>query len=262
MSRIIGEIHRAYKDIKKEFRFAEAIALTQTAIEIRKDVLPKEVRRVFDRPTRFVQNAFYYKKATKKNLKALVGIKEPGTFAGTAGIKGKGGKQLTSSGVDLTAILGPHIEGGKRQPKASEKRLRREGILRSDEFLVPAKGVRLDKYGNVRGPFMVKILSALSSFNEAGFDANVTDVSRERHRKASKPIPKVFVIKSGSKSHLKPGIYQRFGSKKNPRVKPLFIFVKSPIYKRRFKFFETIDMGFNKIFPKRIDEAIIKYVKG
>lgn len=247
------EITKAFKDVENDMKFATVVALTRTA-KATQQALSEETKRVFDRPTPWIVNGFYIVPASKKQTKvsARVGIKDDKTHGTTA-----------------SEILEPHIEGGPRHIKKAEFHLRSKGILASNEFIVPAKGVKLDQYGNVRGPYMVQLLSALQSFTIAGYDANVTQASIERRKRSkSKKIRKdvrwmtnVFTIKTGTASHLKPGIYLRSGKGKNSKIKPLFIFVKGTQYKKRFKFFETVDKVYREQFQSELDKAVTQYVK-
>ena len=247
------EISKAFKRVEKDLLFASTVALSRTAKDC-KEALSKEVQRVFDRPTPWIIDGFYSVPARKgmRKLAAYVGIKNDKTHGTTA-----------------SEILQPHIEGGSRSVKKAEFHLRGSGILKANEFIVPARGIKLDKYGNVRGPYMVQLLSALSAFRISGYNANITAASINRRRRSgSKKIKKnakwmtaVFAVVTGSGHHLRPGIYQRYGSKKNPKVKPLFLFVKNPVYRKRFYFFETVEATYNKRFKINLEQAVSQYAK-
>lgn len=104
--------------------------------------------------------------------------------------------------------------------------MERIGVLGRGEGWVPAKSMRLNRYGNVPGPRIVQILSQLKAFEEVGFQANITARS-----KARKPNRKqYFVPRPGSK--LPRGVYERFGRGQR-KARPVLMFVKLPTYRRR-----------------------------
>lgn len=107
----------------KQVKFAAAKSLTRTAWAVAK-AEQQEVGRVFDRPTKFVQNAFRVDQATPSKLTSVVSIKP---------------KQA--------AILLPHIKGGRRGQKGFERKLASEA--RADGYWVPGAGVKVNAHGNM-----------------------------------------------------------------------------------------------------------------
>ena len=124
---------------KRQLPFALARALTQTAKAIQEDEI-KEMKQTFDRPTPFILNSLRIEPATKTNLQAKVCVKD-------AAVK----------------ILSPHIFGGERQVKRFEFHLRRAGILPEDKYITPGACAPLDRYGNIPGGVITRILSALKA---------------------------------------------------------------------------------------------------
>jgi len=231
--KILKDIHSAFEKIKKEERWAVADALTEVGKQA-VEALEKEVQRVFDRPTKWVIKSFYSTRANERNIRIKVGIKD---FAG---------KSKNTASV----ILGPHIEGGNRSIKRMEFWLREKGMLKTGEYVVPGIGIKLNKNGNISGPQITKILSGVKAFSEVGYKMNVTEQSKKRKRNPAE----YFVIRSGIKSHLHPGIYQRTSSS----VKPLLMFVRTPVYKKVFNFEKIITDVYNKSFPKEVRDQIAK----
>lgn len=109
--------------MQKQVRFATAKSLTRTAWSVAK-AEQQEVGKVFDKPTKFVQNAFRVEQATPANLTAVVSIKP---------------KQA--------AILLPHIKGGRRGQKGFERKL--AGEAKADGYWVPGAGIKLNASGNM-----------------------------------------------------------------------------------------------------------------
>jgi len=257
--KIVKDIHKAFAEIKAKEMEAVAEALT----EVGKDCveqLGNEVKRIFDRPTKFIVKGFYSTKATNKKMYVRVGIKD--WYSGREEV-GSSSSPLWSPQTSARTVLQPHIEGGGRFIKGSESQLRNAGMLKSDEYIVPGGGLRLDPFGNVRGSYMIQILSSIGAFQWAGYDANITPESIERRKRSKKKkirmdakwMSNTFVVRSGIPSHLKPGIYVRKGKR---GISPLFLFVKKTNYKKRFDFEKIVIDMYNKRFPKEVREEIAR----
>lgn len=213
------EITKYLSDIeKKQIPFATARALTSTASDV-KDELIKEMDRVFDRPTRYTKSAFYIRSATKKKLIASVGIKD---FAG--------------KGIPAIKFLMPQIVGGTRAPKRFEIWLRRRGILPEGMFAVPARGAKLDRYGNLSRGQITKMLANLQALPEMAQRTNDS-------RKIVYFVAKIKGIR---------GIWKKRGK----RIQPFMVFVKAPHYKKRFDFEGVSNKVINKRFHKNFDKAL------
>ena len=220
---------------RDQIPFVTAYALTKTAQDIKQAEVEK-MSEVFDRPTRFTLNALFVKTANKRNLTAAVLFKEG------------------NSSIPAWRYLGPQVEGGPRVKKSHERRLERAGILRPEEFVVPASGVRLDAYGNMKGGDIERILSQLGAAEQwAGYQANMTARSRKRNiRRAGGQ----YIVVRGKQAP--DGIYQRKGAN---RVVPVMIFVRQPIYNKRFPFHETAASTFERSFARHFRAGYRNYVR-
>lgn len=216
---IKSELNKLTKDLtdveKKQIPFAMSLALNESA-SIGQAAGVKEMKRVFDRPTPFILKSLRVKRSNKKKLVAEVGFKDVFGKFGTA--------------VEYT--LKPNIEGGNRKPKASEMTLRRAGILRADEFIVPSRALRLDRFGNIPKGTMNKIISNIGASGEQGFSANTPAANRTM---------KYIVGEVGGTR----GIW----SVQARKWKPVLIFVKQPKYKARFDFYGVTQREIDKGFP-------------
>lgn len=190
-------------------KFAAAKALNET-MEAVHAVETKEIADSFVRPVPYIQRAIRKKYARLDDLSAKIYL---------VGEEGD---------VDVAAILSPHIRGGgRRVVKASERRLRRFGFMRADQYLVPGPGIQKDQYGNVPGATMVKILSQIQAFSEAGYNANARLVGMSWKR--YKEIGSVYVVRNV-------GVFSRRG--KGQQGIPLLFFVNKPQYEAgRFDFY-------------------------
>lgn len=197
--------------LAKNINFATAVALTRTA----KDIREREIglmRQVFDRPTPWTLNSLAVKPATKTDLVALVRKKEFG--ANSAG-----------------HILGPHIEGGGRGQRRAEQAL--------GGFVVPGRGMKLDRYGNLPASVYVKILSQLKLQRDSTANASQSTRSKSKRKKEA-------YFRQGNI------VFQRTGR----AIMPALIITRPPHYNRRFHYFDKGNEVFNELFPRHFDRAI------
>ena len=153
--------------LSKQYEFAVARALTDTAVELRIE-LYAEQRRVFDRPTRYTQNSMFVRKATRAKLTAEVLLKDR-LLSGT-----------TRSHVDT---IGHQYTGGNRRAKAIELYGRRAGLMAQNEFLVPGAGARLDSNGNMSRGQVQQVLSQIRlGIDPASFATKSTRSVRNQKR--------------------------------------------------------------------------------
>lgn len=226
----IAEVLRRVDERKKSIPVATANALNSTAFKV-KDMNVVEMKRVFDRPTRFTLNSLYVYRATVANLTARVFLKEnnPGKH-----------------------YLRPEIFGGRRLPKPFEEALRTKGFLPAGMFAVPGSAAQLDAFGNMSRGQIVKILSALGAAERtAGYSANRTQRSIRRRRKQ---LGQYFVGKPGGRLPL--GVWQSFRFASGSAVKPILIFVSEPHYKQRYNFAGVSASTASKAFPYFFEQEL------
>lgn len=216
---------------RRHIPFATALALTRTAQAVLR-IEQAAMVRVFDRPTPFTLNSIAVRPATKARLSAEVFFRE---FAGK-GIAG--GKYLK-----------PEVYGGARRPKRSELALRAAGILRPDEFIVPAKGFPLDAFGNLPSGLMQRILAQL----KAQRDPSLNEGARGRSRRRRPQAGHYFV--PGEGSALPRGVWERFGSR---AIRPVLIFVREPRYRARYPFYEIAAEQSRLLFPAEFGRALAR----
>ena len=95
--------------------------------------------------------------------------------------------------------------------------------MRGDEFAVPAQGVQLDAFGNVRRSLIVRIVQQMGRVRRGGY--------------------RYFVPAPGSR--LPRGVWEQQGK----RVRPLMLFVTDrPDYRRRYPFGQATLAEAERIF--------------
>lgn len=254
----IARIGRNAGRIEKQLPFATALAITRTAQIVQKDEI-KEMRDVFDRPTPYTLRSTYMQPATKKKLRAEVGIKDEATEA-----------------VPPVKFLTPEIRGGGRRLKTFERALRSVGALPNGYVAVPGTGAKLDAYGNISRGQIVQILSFFKTNGLAGFNFNATPDSLKRRsnraaKKAGAQSVTYFVGRPGD-GKLPLGIWQRFtfAGKKNQfvsrsvgsAIKPILIFVPFAIYQARFDFQYVGQLAVRNNFARELSKAIATAIRG
>jgi hypothetical protein len=222
--------------LPRRIQFAVLKALDRTADKT-KDRLYSEMHRVFHRPTPYTLGALRLKPPTMSNLQAEVGFKEPWA-------------------PRSTKYLEPQVEGGPRRRKGFEVAMSRFGVrglgmrgiqslVGNDEYLIPAREVPLNQYGNVSPGLIQKILSGL----QAQPDRYAQTTAASRKRKKSNEW--YFITRAG--------IWQRKGR----RVTMLFFRTsKPPTYSARFPFYTLAHRFANETyqgeFVTALGEALIK----
>jgi len=259
-----AEVRRELERWRKQMGFATMRALNDVAFQARQDV-QIEMRKVFDRPTPFILRSVFVEQASRERLEASVFVRYPGGKA-----------------VDPNSVLLAEIEGGRRNDKRMERALQRLGVLNVGWQVVPASGMppdKIDGYGNVKGSFIVQLISYFKGFGEQGYRANMTDKRRKQLAKRGKTANGYVEIRGveyfisrgkgnwfgrrswqhGMDQHLPAGIWARSGLHGH-HVKPIFLFVRRPVYRQRLDF-EGIVQGtaareFEPLLAWRLEDAM------
>jgi hypothetical protein len=223
---------------QRRFNAALATALSRTAVQVR-DEIRRTMPQFLDRPTRWTLNSLFAKPATAARLQAEVNFKDD--------------RATTGGGTPATYYLLPNVEGGPRRAKRLEVALRAIGALPPGHFAVPAAGARLDAYGNVSRGQIVQILSQLRIQLVAGSNRNMSFDARKQIAAQRRAGGRFFVVRPGE-GRQAPGVYQREFLGRN--AAPVFIFVRSLTYRRRFRFYDLAEALGRKALPDQVDRAI------
>lgn len=219
----------------KQLPYATSLAINRTALKV-KAMQEREIKDVFDNPTRFIQNSIFYKRSDKHNLTATVGIKDT----------------RLSGGVPPVKPLIAEISGGSRKLKNYELALRSAGVLPNGYFTVPGEAAKMDMYGNMRRSQLNEIITYVKSFKVSKSRAQIEKSTSKKYGVS------YFVGTPGNgKSPL--GIWQRLFSNFGTATRPILIFVKSTNYEPVYDFEQvaqsTVQKEFNKEFSIAWDQA-------
>lgn len=246
---VTTDFDKAYQLLNRlsgpQARDAMAKALTDAAFEARK-VVQSNMGTSFDRVTPYIKNSIRVVPATSDKLTARV---EP--------------KYMGGKGVDPEEVLRAEVFGGQRRKKRSEAAMERAGILPGGFSMVPGGACPLDQYGNIKGAFIVQLISYFQAFGQQGYSANMTDKRKAKlagvatTAKGYKSINGVVYFVSYGKlrsgrggSHLHPGIWSKTGIH-GVDVKPIIMFVKQASYTKRLDFFDApVRAALDKFNPR------------
>lgn len=204
-------------------REAYAKAVNDTAFQVRRK-MQAEMASVFDRPTPYILRSIQFKSATPDKLYTEV---LPTYYGG--------------KGVDPQKILDAQAGGGSRRDKRSESALRRVGLLpQGYQTVIPAVPFQgsQDSFGNIKGSFLVQLISYFRAFGEQGYKANITEKRKRAIQAGTKQMAgrRYFVsfgkLRGNRSSHLAPGIWAAMGTG-GVDVRPVLMFVKAGNYKVR-----------------------------
>lgn len=220
-------------------RFAAAIAtaLTRTAVQARDAVYTEMVSKL-DRPTPYTLRSLFVSGARADRLQAMTFFKD------------------NTGGYDTpaTKYLLPQVEGGAgRSIKRFERALIAKGSMPSGWHAVPAKGARLDAFGNVSRGQIMQIISQLGTELLAGSDRSMSTRDKRSAINAQKRAGgRFYAVLPGQGKQ--PGIYQREFTGRN--VTPVFIFVQSTTYKKRFDFYGVAGRVVQDNLSRNVQQAI------
>lgn len=213
---------------------AAARKAVMDAVFLARRGLQDEIRSVFDRPTNYIVRSPRVKPSTGSSISAWVEIAE-----------------VDGNGVQPEKILAAEAYGGSRRDKRSEVLLRAADILPNGYQTAlpqdPFPG-SVDGNGNIRGPFLVQLLSYFQTFVDKGrgHRNNMTDARKQalRERGTGKKtavgpqLGRRYIVaygklrSSGRSSNLAPGIWAVMGTT-GAVVKPVLMFVRKGNYKVR-----------------------------
>lgn len=217
-AQVLAQLHKLSG---QQLSAAAAKAINDTAFEVRR-AMQAEMQEKFDNPTNYILKSPRVQKATPQKLSASI---QPAYMGG--------------KGVDPQKILNAQSWGGRRRDKRSELALRRAGILPNGyQTAIPKTPYpgSDDGHGNLKGSFLVQLISYLQAFGEQGYKANMSDKGYKRVHKGTKKVSgrRYFVSygrlrADGNTAHLAAGIWAASGTG-GVDVRPVLMFVAQGNY--------------------------------
>ncbi|WP_232365766.1 hypothetical protein [Denitrificimonas caeni] len=207
--------------VKNQIPFALATALTRTAQNAKRSI-EAEMPRAFDTPTRWTLNSLRLEAARKTKLQAVVAVKD-----------------RVSRGNPALFWLAPEVDGGSRGDKRAEMALKTAGLLPSGMQVVPGRGAKLNRFGN-----MTK-----GAISKAAAGAQASEEKQSQEGQA-----KYFVMRRAGRPI---GIAARFSKS---RMDIVMAFVSSASYQARLDFYgvgqKAVDRTLSAEVTKSLEQAI------
>lgn len=217
---------------REQIPFATAKALTKTAQKVQAATV-KEMQSKFDRPTPFTLKSLWTKPATKRDLSAMVYLKD---------------EPFGKNRLSMAQIIGHQFAGGARNGKSIEFWLRNAGLISAGEFIAPGDGARMDQYGNMSRGQIAQIMSQLRLGTDLGWASKSL-----RSKRAVKQAGAMFWSRGG---RLRRGVWMRAKGS----VIPLLIVVRTPNYRQRIDMqsiaSRTVSEHFSSEFSAALDDAL------
>lgn len=216
--------------VGRQMPFINKTAINETA----KSQVNNERRamnRVFNRPTRFTLNSLLVRPfATKRRQQARVWFKN-------------------QEGASRDHYLVPQVYGGTRGPTKFELKLRRAGILGSNEYVAPARTAPRDKHGNVPAGIYNKMAANLGALADPSRNTGVDNLAWAGGGPESRESLGEYVF--GSIGRAK-GIWRTAGDR---WILIFHVVSGAPKYAKRFPFDEIAEKNHDENFELDWDLA-------
>ena len=250
-----------------QYEWIAARAMTNAAKAARSAIASEILPKVKGGATAWTRRGLIVRFASPKSLRAQAGFQYgEGQWSDSEFTRKAGG-------VAAGRYMGLLASGGDRRPKSTELKLRRAGLIRSDQFVTPASsGVRLNSAGNLSGPEYQRILSRVKAASGSGFTSNASSSGRSRSRRAqSDYFVRYGQVGEGARyiaARTGPGPKGGTGKGTRQRGRPqtvgykrgfvpaLFV-VDQPNYERKFDIRSVALREYSRVFPAEFEKALM-----
>ena len=216
---------------ERQFRFAVAQAMTDAA-KAAQAKLKADMPRYIDRPTPFTENSTYVSFANPNRMRAEVGF-----------------KQFATKGTPAGEYLSPMSKGGDRKPKRSENVLRRSGVIRSGQYIVPRRDWQGDPYGNVPRGTMSMVLSQLKAYGGSLSYLNASNSASSSRKRAQ--AGQFFMSRSGRAI-----LYRPPGGRREQVETAFMVLDDAPNHERRFPIVQLLNDQVARTYPRLIQTSL------
>ncbi len=257
LATILADIQRDLDRRARQLRFAAVLALNDTG----KDVVAASkvsMQASLDRPRPTTSNSIWLERASVTGSLMRARVYASDVY------------------FDANRVLSPHVYAGQRSIKGAERRFAAIGLMSGNRYMVPsaktlADPKLTDQYGNVKGPFIRRLLSYFQAFTEAGFDGNMSEATRgklAKRRRTESGFVRIDGVEyfishgpggrsnaKGKVNHLPAGIWSRRGIH-GVDISPVFLFVRDPFYRQRWRFHEVAESTANRVFHTHLQRRL------
>lgn len=235
-----------------------AIAMSKAAAAAKQKIASDILPQIEGGPTAWTRRGLRYWRADRDRLVSAAGFNYGDNSPTDLGYSPK--DMGTSSGRYMEI----QARGGDRGPKSTERSLRRTGVIKSDQFIVPTgKGDKLNTHGNLPGPTYQRILSRVGAAAGPGYTSNKTNSKRSQQRRSNID----YFVKYGELGEGAQYIAKRTGSRpkgntgkgsgkpgrpattRSPRgFVPVLVVTDQPNYERRLDIRGVAWREYNRVF--------------
>jgi hypothetical protein len=165
-TRQISRLSEATARLIGQYEWITARAMTEAAKAAKEQIAREILPKIQGGPTAWTRRGLIVKYARRDDLRAMAGFQYGGGRWEDSEFDRKAG------GIPAGRYMGINARGGDRRAKASERQLRRAGVIRQDQFIVPnGKVLRLNAQGNLPAGQYTQILSRLRALEQGSAPA-------------------------------------------------------------------------------------------
>jgi hypothetical protein len=220
---------------ERNLRYAVAKAMTDSAKDAQAR-LKQETPRFVDRPTPWTENSTYVRFASPNRLSVEVGF-----------------RQDAYKGTPAGEYLSPMARGGDRKATRAEGVLRRGGVIKPNQFIVPMPAFRGDPYGNVPKGTYTMMLSQVKAFSGSLGYLNASGSARSKRKRET--AGQFFPIYSKELGEGPKGIFYRAPGARSFEL-AFGVLNDAPNYERRFPIPRILNEEYAKAYARNIETSI------
>lgn len=255
-------------------RLAITQAVNDVAFEARKRV-QSELQARLDRPTPYTQRGVLVAKATPEqaNPTAVVGF-DIVTVQDASG-RAIDFRQTAPGETARANYLAPLTSGEPRKFKRFELALQASGAMPRGTFAVPAKGTKLDAFGNLPRGQIQQIISQVGTELLSGQNRTLRKRENETPKQFDKRRAKAYgkagaqyVSYPNGRGKLPPGLYASSGAaggakgfKRSGSFRAVLFYVRGARYGQRFDFAGTLERTQREVLERQLNKRINSIVK-
>ena len=194
-----------------------------------------EMRKVFDNPRPYTLNALYPRYAGRRGniLQAGIAFREFGV-----------------KGTPAYKYLMPHIKGGPRRLKRSEKALQSLGVLGSGSWTTQGRNYEKDQYGDIPGGQYTRMLA------ELGVQGIGLGGPKSQRKARTKGDRQFIPLKR------KDGRVFAIAEKRGDQAVIMLVFTGMPNYKPRYDFYGLARRQVHASLPKHFNRIFSRMMGG
>lgn len=211
-------------------------ALSETVDDLHTREL-MEMDQVFDKPTPYV------KRGLKKRYPGRAGVLEAGIHF-----------EEWPFGKSPADIIRPHVFGGPRRIKKSERRLNSFGIAPNGSWTTMSDGYPKNGYGNIAGARYTQMLNEVGALTDTAARGKYTKRKSSSEKRAVRDWQFFLFTPKGAKFPV--GIAEKRGK---AGIKMMLVFTRQPNYKKRFDYFEVARKQVAYSFPLAFNRIMNRY---